>query len=101
MLTNVLILNIRAVSWILGENVKDRFVCLEAVESGPECLLLNLLQQNKNESHRTERPKGTFYLGRGLCKAHDGLSLRGAGYRAHLQIVWLQLRDRGEERWPR
>lgn len=38
-----------------------------------------------------------LYLGRGLCQTHDGLSLRRGGDCAHLQVVRLQLRDRGEE----
>lgn len=37
------------------------------------------------------------YLRCGLCQTHDGLPLRRGGYRTHLQVVRLQLRDRGEE----
>lgn len=39
-----------------------------------------------------------MYLRGGLCQTHDGLPLRCGGHCAHLQVVWLQLRDRGEER---
>ena len=38
-----------------------------------------------------------IYLRGGLCQTHDGLSLRCGGHCAHLQVVGLQLRDRGEE----
>lgn len=41
--------------------------------------------------------KSVAYLGGGLRQTHDGLSLRRGGNGAHLQVVGLQLRDRGEE----
>lgn len=41
--------------------------------------------------------KNIIYLRGGLCQTHDGLSLRCGGYCAHLQVVGLQLRDRGKE----
>lgn len=38
-----------------------------------------------------------MYLRGGLCQTHDGLSFRCGGYRAHVKVMRLQLRDRGEK----